>query len=143
MSKTRRVLSDEERALAIFEAAYGPDHPEVAITLGNLGIVAQLRTKGRDQDRQGADSMDRRPDVLLAHRVMPAAAAVFLETGRNAHQGTQRRSIHFLAGPCNKGCVHHRLWAMSWQLPDHCTCPRLVQCSPAWYRRRRNSESKP
>jgi tetratricopeptide (TPR) repeat protein len=28
-----------ERALAIEEAAYGPDHPEVAMTLGNLGNV--------------------------------------------------------------------------------------------------------
>jgi tetratricopeptide (TPR) repeat protein len=30
-----------ERALAIIEAAYGPDHPEVAGTLTNLGIVVQ------------------------------------------------------------------------------------------------------
>lgn len=28
-----------ECALAIFEAAYGPDHPEVAIALANLGNV--------------------------------------------------------------------------------------------------------
>jgi Tfp pilus assembly protein PilF len=28
-----------QRALAIFEAAYGPDHPQVAATLTNLGIV--------------------------------------------------------------------------------------------------------
>jgi Tfp pilus assembly protein PilF len=30
-----------QRALAIFEAVYGPEHPDVAITLGNLGIVQQ------------------------------------------------------------------------------------------------------
>jgi Tetratricopeptide repeat len=30
------------RALAIFETAYGPDHPQVAMTLGNLGNVQQL-----------------------------------------------------------------------------------------------------
>ena len=30
------------RALAIKEAAYGPDHPEVARTLGNLGVVLEL-----------------------------------------------------------------------------------------------------
>ena len=30
-----------ERALAIAEAAYGPDHPEVAITLTNLGNAQQ------------------------------------------------------------------------------------------------------
>jgi tetratricopeptide (TPR) repeat protein len=30
-----------ERALRINEAAYGPDHPEVAIPLGNLGNVLQ------------------------------------------------------------------------------------------------------
>ena len=30
-----------EHALAITAAAYGPDHPEVAITLTNLGIVQQ------------------------------------------------------------------------------------------------------
>jgi nucleoside phosphorylase len=29
------------RALRIKEAAYGPDHPQVAITLGNLGLVAR------------------------------------------------------------------------------------------------------
>ena len=28
-----------ERALGIDEAAYGPDHPEVATALNNLGIV--------------------------------------------------------------------------------------------------------
>jgi Tfp pilus assembly protein PilF len=30
-----------QRALAIFQAAYGPDHPHVAATLGNLGNVQQ------------------------------------------------------------------------------------------------------
>src|SRR5262245_27013607 len=30
-----------ERALRIEEAAYGPDHPQVAMTLGNLGSVVQ------------------------------------------------------------------------------------------------------
>ena len=29
------------RALAIFEAVYGPEHPQVASTLGNLGIVQE------------------------------------------------------------------------------------------------------
>jgi len=29
----------QARALTIKEAVYGPDHPEVAVTLGNLGIV--------------------------------------------------------------------------------------------------------
>jgi tetratricopeptide (TPR) repeat protein len=37
----RAALSVLERALAIFEAAYGPDHPEVARTLTNLGLVQQ------------------------------------------------------------------------------------------------------
>jgi tetratricopeptide (TPR) repeat protein len=31
----------QERALTIFEAAYGPDHPEVARTLGSLGNVLE------------------------------------------------------------------------------------------------------
>ena len=31
-----------ERALAIEEAAYGPDHPDVAITLTHLGTVQGL-----------------------------------------------------------------------------------------------------
>ena len=31
--------SSQERALAIEEAAYGPEHPEVARTLGNLANV--------------------------------------------------------------------------------------------------------
>ena len=30
-----------ERALAIAEAAYGPDHPQVAVTLNNLGNVQE------------------------------------------------------------------------------------------------------
>jgi len=30
-----------ERALAIDEAAYGPDHPGVAIDVNNLGLVLQ------------------------------------------------------------------------------------------------------
>jgi hypothetical protein len=66
-------------------------------------LFAEFGADGRDQDGQRADGMDRCPDVFVAHRVMPAAAAVFLETGRNAHKRAQRRSIHFLAGPCNKG----------------------------------------
>src|SRR5664280_2187442 len=32
-----------ERALAIHDAAYGPDHPAVAISLGNLALVLQSR----------------------------------------------------------------------------------------------------
>ena len=35
----RAARSTTERALAIEEAAYGPDHPEVAVTLSNLGIL--------------------------------------------------------------------------------------------------------
>ena len=35
----RAALSVVERALAIFEAAHGPDHREVAITLTNLGTI--------------------------------------------------------------------------------------------------------
>ena len=38
LSAARAIL---ERALAMKEAAYGPDHPEVARTLTNLGIVQQ------------------------------------------------------------------------------------------------------
>ena len=35
----RAGLSVMEGALAVEEAAYGPDHPEVAITLSNLGVI--------------------------------------------------------------------------------------------------------
>jgi Tfp pilus assembly protein PilF len=38
-AQSRAALSVLERALAIKEAAYGPNHPEVAIALINLGIV--------------------------------------------------------------------------------------------------------
>ena len=38
----------------IFEAAYGPDHPEVAITLTNLGVVARRRGPGRARWLPGA-----------------------------------------------------------------------------------------
>ena len=31
----------QQRALAIDEAVYGPEHPDVALTLTNLGIVQQ------------------------------------------------------------------------------------------------------
>ena len=42
-----KAEASQTRALAIMEQAYGPDHPEVAITLGNLGSVqrAQHRSK--------------------------------------------------------------------------------------------------
>lgn len=33
--------TQQRRALAINEAAYGPDHPEIAAILTNLGIVQQ------------------------------------------------------------------------------------------------------
>ena len=42
------------RALRINEASYGPDHPEVARTLGNLGNVAQ--DQGDLAERGGARS---------------------------------------------------------------------------------------
>jgi Tfp pilus assembly protein PilF len=46
--KARELL---ERALAIEEHAYGPDHPEVAITLHNLGIVwRQLGEPGKARE---------------------------------------------------------------------------------------------
>jgi len=42
MSELPAARATLERALAIFEAAYGPDHPEVTETLGYLGLVQQL-----------------------------------------------------------------------------------------------------
>ena len=41
------------RALAIKEAVYGPEHPEVAITLTNLGVL-QLQLGERDAAREHA-----------------------------------------------------------------------------------------
>jgi tetratricopeptide (TPR) repeat protein len=38
-AELRAARAAGERALAILEAAWGPDHPEVARTLTNLGIV--------------------------------------------------------------------------------------------------------
>jgi hypothetical protein len=35
------VRATLERALAIFKTIYGADHPRVAMTLGNLGILHQ------------------------------------------------------------------------------------------------------
>jgi hypothetical protein len=105
-------------------------------------LLAELGADGRDQDRQGADSMDRRPDVFVAHRVMPTAA-VFLETGRNAHKRAQRRSIHFLAGPCNKGAAIIVFGRCLGNCPAF--APARALCSAALHgtARRRNSESKP
>jgi tetratricopeptide (TPR) repeat protein len=40
-AELRAARAAGERALAIFEVAYGPDHPEIARTLGNLGIVLE------------------------------------------------------------------------------------------------------
>ena len=34
----------QQRALAINQAVYGPEHPAVANTLGNLGIVQLVNT---------------------------------------------------------------------------------------------------
>ena len=53
------------------------------------GIVAEFGTHGRYDDRQGTDRTDHCLDVLVAHRVVPAAAAIFLQAGRDADQGAQ------------------------------------------------------
>ena len=64
-----------ERALEIKEAAYGPDHPEVAITLGNLGLV--LKDLG---DLGGALLLAPRPRGKL--RVGPARPATHRQLER-------------------------------------------------------------
>jgi tetratricopeptide (TPR) repeat protein len=46
-----------ERALAIDEAAYGPDHPTVATNLNNLATV--LRDLGQPQDARPLDERAR------------------------------------------------------------------------------------
>ena len=60
--------------------------------VGHGGVIAQFRAEGRDQDRQGADGADRGLDVLFAHRVMPAAAPVLLETGGNADERPHKKT---------------------------------------------------
>jgi hypothetical protein len=48
-----------ERALAIDEAVYGPEHPEFAITLINLGSVQQQARRARRVVRAcGAGALD-------------------------------------------------------------------------------------
>ena len=48
-----------ERALAIFERAYGRDHPEVAQTLGNLGCAyGQIRRLREGARHAGARARD-------------------------------------------------------------------------------------
>ena len=42
-AELRAARASGERALAIVEEAYGPDHPRVASILNNLGIVLELR----------------------------------------------------------------------------------------------------
>jgi len=53
LGSCRRRAPRLERALAIREAAYGPDHPEVARTLGNLGGV--LRQLGALSEAQACE----------------------------------------------------------------------------------------
>jgi len=54
-----------ERGLAIREAAYGPDHPEVATALTNLGLV-QMRLRKLEEARVSLDRArgDRKGDLL-------------------------------------------------------------------------------
>jgi hypothetical protein len=75
--------------------------------------------------------------------VMPAAATVFLEAGRDPNQGAQRGTIHILCRSVQIRTVYSLIWQMGLQLAGCRACPRLVQCSPAWYRPPRNSESSP
>jgi Tetratricopeptide repeat len=46
--RTTEALPVQQRALAIAEAAYGPDHPQTAVALDNLGIA--LRSQERPAD---------------------------------------------------------------------------------------------
>ena len=45
MGWLKEAMATYQRALAIQEKAYGPDHAEVAITLTNMGVV--LQTQGQ------------------------------------------------------------------------------------------------
>ena len=75
-----------ERALEIKEAAYGPDHPEVAITLGNLGLV--LKDLG---DLGGALLLAPRPRGEL--RGGPARPAT--------HRQLERKMVVTTRTPCS------------------------------------------
>ena len=63
---TNRLVDAEplfRRALAIDEASYGPDHPEVAIRLNNLARLLQATNRLADADTAGSggDVNSRRP----------------------------------------------------------------------------------
>ena len=64
---------------------------------GRGGVIAEFRSDGRDQHRQGADGTDYRLDVLVTHGVMPATPPVLLETGGNADERPHNRPIHIRA----------------------------------------------
>src|SRR5204863_4889761 len=101
---------------------------------GRLFVAPEVGPDRRDQDGQAADGVDGRPDILVANRVMPAAAAVFLEAGRDPDQGAQRRAIHVLCRSVQIRTIYSLIWRMGLQMAACRACPRLVQCSPAWYR---------
>ncbi|MGI9023614.1 MAG: FxSxx-COOH system tetratricopeptide repeat protein, partial [Acidimicrobiales bacterium] len=75
-----------KRALQIFEAAYGPDHPDVAITLGNLGVI--LQELGNTADAGGHHERALRifeaaygPDHRHVARTLDNLGLVFRATG--------------------------------------------------------------
>ena len=75
--------------------------------------------------------------------IRPPAAAVLLQTGRHAHEwangGTKGRSIHILCQSVQNAACYSLICPMALQLAGCRACPRLVHCSLAWYRPRRNS----
>jgi hypothetical protein len=98
---------------------------------GRSFVAPQRGAYRRDQDGQAADSLDGRADVLVANRVMPAAAAVFLEAGRDPHERAQRRTIHI---PCRSvqklpPILIFGGWVCKWQpaAPDRGLCSAALR----------------
>ena len=80
--------ASQTRALAIKEAAYGPDHPEVALTLTNLGTVQQTLGRVPEARKSYARALnifasrlgDEHPHTIQARRLLAELDGTAKET---------------------------------------------------------------
>ena len=97
---------------------------------GRLFVAPKLGANRRDQDGQGADGMDGCPHILVANRVVPATAAVFLEAGRDSHEGAQRRAVHFPCRSVQKSAGYSLIWSRGLQMAACRACRSLCSAAP-------------
>jgi Tetratricopeptide repeat len=84
LGQPRAARPLEERALAIIEAAYGPDHPDVATGLGNLALT--LRALG--QPEQARPLLERALVITQAATAAPPDEEKDVPAGEKRGTGT-------------------------------------------------------